>query len=216
MADRVMKAYAVHDNCEGYGTVVYSTSHVAARRVGANDLGITFEEVESCRRSPEFDQYAPGPVSPLVLLKHGWWFECLQCGRRVSNDMEDDVIDDGLDPADFLPRPAGNDAVYCSAGCECAHHMEERGREEAEEALREVFEAKFSGAEIIHIHCYDGPKLQAPEDPTRGGGRFVVTFKFPGGKYSAQWNFGDDRCWVSKCDQEVFTAWQDGLKGGSV
>jgi len=208
VVDRVLKAYEVRDGGEGYCCVIFATNNATARSEGASELGTDWESVESCRRAPHLDQYAPGPISPLVLIEHGWWFECQHCGRRVSNDMEDELGDDNLDPAEFGPRPAGNDGVYCSAGCECADHMARRGREDAEEALREVFEFKFPGATVIQINCYDGPKLTTPEDMIRGGGKYVVTFTFPGSKYSSWLNFGDDQCWVPRGDQEAYKAWR--------
>lgn len=201
-----LKAYAVTDGYEGYGGIVFAKRSVEARRIGAGDLGIDFDEVESCRRQPDLDQYAPGPVPPLDLIAHGWWFECVHCGRRVSNNMDDEILDDGLNPADFVPRPAGKNAVFCGVGCECADHMKQRGRDEAEEALIEVFEAKFSGATLTGIHVYDGPQLLPPED--RGGIRYAVYFTFPGSKYAATWQFGDNHVSLDRCDAEAYKAWR--------
>lgn len=205
---KAMKAYEVREDGEGYCAVIFATNSATARREGADELGTDWECIESCVRVPALDQYAPGPVPPMTLLEHGWWFECSYCGTRVSNDVELDDEDDGLCPDDFAPRPFGKHGIFCSAKCECAHHMAQRGKEEAADALREVFEAKFPGAEITHIHVYDGPELKAPEDLTKGGGRYVVTFTFPGSQYSSQWNFGDEKCWVPKIDVDVYRAWR--------
>lgn len=215
MIDEHKKAYEVQDNYEGHAVVVFATNNTTARRAGASDLGIELDCVEYCKRAPHLDQYAPGPVPPLVLIEHGWWFECGHCGRRVSNDMAEELELDGLDSANFVPRPAGDSGVFCSASCESHDHMATRGREEAEEALREVFEAKFPDAEIVMIHCYDGPKLMEPKDTRRGGSTHVVTFTFPGSKYSSQWNFGDDQCWVPRGDMEAFEAWRHRNGGAS-
>lgn len=198
-----LKAYEVRDDGEGYCCVVFATNGATARRDGASELGTDWESIESCCRAPHLDQYAPGPVPALTLIEHGWWFECSHCGRRVSDGMGEELEDDGLNPDDFIPRPAGKTGIYCSAGCECAAHMEKRGREEAEDALREVFEAKFPGAEILHIHVYGGPKLETGDQ-----GRYVVTFGFPGSQYSSRWDFGDGFCRVPMIDQEAFKAWR--------
>lgn len=201
-----LKAYKVHDGYEGYGTVIFAMNSATARREGANELGIEWGEVESCRRAPEFDQYAPGPVHPLTLIKHGWWIECQHCLRKVSIDMADELEIDGLNPDDFIPRPAPRGGVFCSEGCECSSHMEKVGLEEAADALREVFEANFPGAEIQHLHVGGGPKLEKADGSM--GRCFVVTFRFPGGQYGASWDFGSDTCHVSKEDEEVFRAWR--------
>lgn len=201
--DAKLKAYEVRADGEGYCCVVFATNSATARRKGASELGTDWESIESCRRAPHLDQYAPGPVPPITLIEHGWWFECSHCGRRVSNEMANELEDDGLNPADFVPRPDDKTGVYCCAGCECADHMKKRGREEAEEALREVFEAKFPSAEILHLHVYEGPKL---EPGNRG--RYVVTFRFPGAQHSSRWEFGDEFCSVPIKDQEAFKAWR--------
>lgn len=203
--DAKLKAYEVRDDGEGYCCVVFATNSATARREGASELGTDWECIESCRRAPHLDQYAPGPVPPFTLIEHGWWFECQHCGRRVSNEMAEELEDDGLNPADFVPRPAGKDGVFCSESCECADHMAKRGRAEAEEALLDVFEFKFPGAEILHIHVYGGPKLEAGDQ-----GRYVVTFTFPGATYSSRWEFGDEFCSVPMIDQEAFKAWRAG------
>lgn len=193
-----MKAYAVHDNYEGYGAVVFAAYAATARRLGANELGIEWESVESCRRAPHFDQYAPGPVPTMVLIEHGWWSECVHCGRRVSNDMADELESDGLDPDDFVPRPAGKGGVFCSEGCECAHHMKQLHREEATDALREAFEAIFPGASVDHLHIADGLQLN---------GKCCVTFSFPGGA-GATWFFGDDFCKVPQYAVAAYHRWR--------
>jgi hypothetical protein len=201
MSDKPLQAFEVKDNYEGNATVVFCTNGAAARREGASELGVEWTEVEHCLRKPEFDQYAPGPVSPLVLIAHGWWFECSHCGRRVTSDMSDE-INEGEDPENLVPRLDGRSGVFCSDSCGCLDHMDQRGREEAADALREVFEAKFPGAKIADVHVYRGPLLECRP------GRFVVAFSFPGGTYAAHWEFGEDVCHVSMIDVEPFKEWR--------
>lgn len=204
--DAKLKAYEVRDDGEGYCCVVFATNGATARREGAGELGTDWECIETCRRAPHLDQYAPGPVPPLTLIEHGWWFECQHCGRRVSNEMAQELEDDDLDPADFVPRPAGKHGVFCSESCECADHMKKRGRAEAEEALIEVFEAKFPGATIEHAYVYRGPKL------THGirGETAVVTFSFPVAQYNSRWVFGEETCQVTQIDVDAFKDWRAG------
>lgn len=74
-----LKAYVVHEDDEGNCAVVFATNGATARRDGANELNLSFEEVASCRRQPAFDQYAPGPVPMHATLAAGWWHECGHC-----------------------------------------------------------------------------------------------------------------------------------------
>lgn len=199
-----LKAFEVTEGLEGYGAVVFAKTGVEARRRGAEQLDKDFEDIESCRRAPHFDCYSPGPVMPLVLLDHGWWFECSHCGRRVTSDMEDELRDDGLDPADFVPEPCGAHGVFCSATCAAIHRAERRANADAEEALLELFEAKFPGATATRVHVY-GTKLE-PSAPMEGM-RCNVSFMFPGAKYGATWVFGESFVHVAQGDRDAFNAW---------
>jgi len=62
MSDKKLKAFEVRDNDEGNCVIAFATNGAAARREGGNDLNLEFEDVESCRRAPWADEYAPGPV----------------------------------------------------------------------------------------------------------------------------------------------------------
>ena len=65
------KAYSVQG--DEHGCVVFAEHNVVARREGANELNIEFGDVESCRRAPQFDQYADaGKVPVQALLDAGW------------------------------------------------------------------------------------------------------------------------------------------------
>jgi hypothetical protein len=84
-----LKAYNVQGN--EYGTIVFALHNVVARREGANELNIEFEDVESCRHIPELDSYADvkGGVPMKVLVEeHEWSQECGYCERRVYADCE--------------------------------------------------------------------------------------------------------------------------------
>ena len=76
-----MKAYVVSDGDE-QDEIVFSEHAASARREGAGMIGLTFEEVESCRRAPEFDQYAPGPVPLRATLAAGWFHYCASTAGR--------------------------------------------------------------------------------------------------------------------------------------
>lgn len=87
-----IKAYSVQGN--EYGVIEFANYSVAARRQGANELNIEFDDVESCTRVPELDKYAgrKGGVPFRVLVEeHGWSQECGYCERRVFNDEPDRI-----------------------------------------------------------------------------------------------------------------------------
>ena len=78
-----LKAYSVQA-CEA-GCVVFAEKSVVARRVGANLLDTTFEDIESCRRFPEVDHFNEiGRVPFKTLVEdHKWYASCGNCGSYV-------------------------------------------------------------------------------------------------------------------------------------
>jgi hypothetical protein len=209
-----IKAYEVRDSDEGNCVIAFATNSAAARREGADELCTDWESIESCTRKPAYDIYAPGPVPVMELLNDGWWFECSHCGRRVTSDMADDLDDDGLDPADFVPEPHGNHSVFCSANCAAKHYAHRRANEHAKADLLELFDARFPGATVQRVQVY-GQKLEP--SPPKGGTLCSVDFTFPGAQYGGTWIFGDsDHAHISSIDVEAFHAWRAALKQGGV
>jgi hypothetical protein len=87
-----LKAFLVTDDYEGHSSIEFALHNVVARRTGAAALDTEFDAV-SCKRAPQFDQYAPGPVPRTALLDDGWWFECSNCYRRAEQRDWDDEDD---------------------------------------------------------------------------------------------------------------------------
>lgn len=87
-AVKPLKAYSVQGSDEG--TIVFAHHSIVARREGANELNLDFDQIESCRRAPELDQYAgQGFVSLRVLVEqHGWRTLCCYCEGRIYSDEE--------------------------------------------------------------------------------------------------------------------------------
>ncbi|BCP56229.1 hypothetical protein K32_48460 [Kaistia sp. 32K] len=100
-----LKAYSVQGS--EYGTITFARHAVVARRDGANELNIEFEDVESCLRVPALDRYASAGGVPWRVLveEHGWCQECGYCERRVYNDEPDRVW-------------TTDEQVCCSVECE--------------------------------------------------------------------------------------------------
>lgn len=200
-----LKAYQADHWDEG-ACVVFAVSNAAARTKAAAELGTDWHGLESCRRAPEFDAYAPGPVPPLVLIKHGWWMECLHCGRKVHEHMDDDLLDEGLDPNDFEPQPAGRKSIYCSAACAAQDAAHERANSCARNALCDLIYTRFPDATITLVHVY-GDRLHPPK---REGGYLVdgipclVIFNLPGLTNQITYHFGEPYFYVSKVDEARF------------
>ncbi len=197
-----IKAYKVEAGWGDKCCVVFATNNATARREGAQDMDISWEEVESCRRAQEFDQYAPGPIPPMAYIENGWWWECFNCGRRVSEDMADEIENDGLNPDDFTPTPDGQ-RIYCCHACLMQDWHSKRANENARANLIEVVESKFPGCQITTIHVH-GKRLKPT--PTGHGVNAKADFKFPGGTSWATWIFGDDKCFVHRDDEATFKA----------
>lgn len=192
-----LKAYEVRDGEEGHCVIAFSTSNAAARRKGADKLDLDWESIESCRRAPAFDAYAPGPVPPTVLLEHGWWQECLECGRRCEHESYDDDHDEELNPVDH------GDQIFCTPRCQGVNFAKARANTAARAAMVELVLTRFPGCTIKRVHVY-GERLEKSEP---GHGLLsTAEFTFPGAQYGASYHFGDPAVYVSNVDVEVFKA----------
>lgn len=187
-----LKAYEVREPYEGHCAIVFATNNAAARRKGATELGIEWEGVEHCQRHPKFDEYASaGKVPPLVLMDHGWWFECQHCGCRVNDDHIDYNSDRELTP---VADTAGN--VYC-----CQEHMmldwaEWQQRKAEEYAAIEAALLTFPGITNVRGRHYY----------TAGGRDTELTaeFDFPGATGSVRWPVGGKLAYVRMCDEQAW------------
>lgn len=175
-------AYSV----QGYenGCIVFAKHNVVARREGALDIDCDFEDVESCRRAPQFDQYAPGPVPVRALMENGWWWECFGCTRKLHG-IDDNEDEDGNELDLYFPDDR---SVFCSKACYESAVREREQRKQAETKLREDFLRRYPGCTIRH--CYGTPAVNS------------LTFDFPGGKYGGRWD-ADDPNHVSVAQGEV-------------
>jgi hypothetical protein len=186
MGAKRVKAYQVHDGDEGW-EVVFATNSATARREGANGIGCDWEDIESCRRMPVLDQYAPGPVPALAMIDAGWNFECHNCGEMVDSDNSEAVCTGRI--------------VYCCEQCSQIDWAKRRANKNAQVALIELFASKFPECTIKRVHVY-GQKLEARKP--REGMLSSVSFDFPGGKYGATFEYGSELCWVAQGDLDAW------------
>lgn len=187
----MMKAYVVTDDD---GCVVTFAKHaVVARREGACEIGTDFECV-SCRRAPEFDQYAEqGFVPDQVLVEHGWWFECMQCSQKICSEPTDD---DG-EPIELTPVYEPN-RVFCSQKCKDAFEAERLAWKQRGEVVAAAALKNWPGITIKHTNGY--------EQPAR------VWFSFPGGQGQCDWRMGETTLLVEQRDHEAWHRFADRVK----
>lgn len=198
MCDKSLKAYKVDDD-DGHSCIVFETNSASARRNGASELDSDWESVESCRRAPQFDRYAPGPVPEEVLIAAGWWFECRGCSKTVTDDSTCTADGTVIDHGTYVVR---NRHVFCTQECLARHDASERMKVAAEDALIELVEAKFPGCKIESVHVY-GDRLEASD--SRYGARCLAYFTFPGAQSLSEYRFGDG-AWITKTDLPAFEA----------
>jgi hypothetical protein len=179
-----MKAYVVRETYNDGCCVRFAEQSVVARREGANELDTDFEAVE-CRRAPEFDEYAPGPVPDRVLVEHGWWFECTQCSQRISNEPTDE---DG-EPIELSPIYEG-DRIFCSLKCKEALEAERAADRARAEAATAAAVAKWPGITIRYTNGYAEPA--------------TVSFAFPGSEGTATWLMDAPTVSVERRDVEAW------------
>jgi hypothetical protein len=190
-----VKAFVVTDDYgEGHACVQFAEHSVVARREGANELNTDFESV-NCRRAPEFDTYAEaGKVPDRVLVEHGWWFECMQCSKRIC----DEPYDDDGEPIELQPIYEERGWIFCSPKCRDSLYAEKAEQKARAEAAATAALAKWPGIEICHKNGYENP------------GR--VWFKFPGGAGQADWTQGASTILIQLRDQDAWAAFEASIK----
>lgn len=81
-----LKAYIFTDNQTGYDEIEWFETAGQAKRYFANENTLDFCDVR-VYRVPWADKYqSQGEVPSEDLLAHGWWIECHQCGRDVTEE----------------------------------------------------------------------------------------------------------------------------------
>lgn len=99
-----LKAYKV--DCVDYdhgATILFAeSSRKVSRYSHRDDCDCEFID-RHVRRAPEFDQYAPGPVTIAQYLAEGWYWHCQGCEQQIWNDDPFVLID--------------GDRIFCSRRC---------------------------------------------------------------------------------------------------
>lgn len=207
-----LKAYAVQEEDEGTGGVVFAKSSAEARRMGAARFGDGDFNWGKARRLPWADAFAPGPVPAKDMIEHGWWYECAHCYRRIEDGATDEETGEPV-AFDVVETPSGN--LYCAPACHDAALAEARERKEVEAAtiadLSARLLAKLPGAVPTKgHHVYAArPNGETAFRAQQG----ILHFRFPGavhGDAALRFDKFDEAPHVMVCggDMEAFEAWR--------
>lgn len=201
------KAYAVMDRVESTGEIVFARTKRQAAKIGSSSFADGDEESVEAERCEWADEFEPaGDVPKLVMLDHGWWFECTGCSRRVSEDAND-YLDEGERPIEPYERRGD---IYCCRACAAEHKFERRWERRIKVAVSlwwsDRLVKNYPGARPDHVHVYashgsDGWEIR----------QATVYFEFPGSKIGpATYGFNGKEVTLYVChgDLPAFNAWQ--------
>ena len=83
----MMKAFAVTEECDNNGSIMFAATNIEARRRGADRYNDGELRGISCRRAPWADRFAEsGKVPAKVMIAHGWHFDCCGCGATIDEE----------------------------------------------------------------------------------------------------------------------------------
>lgn len=154
------------------------------------------------QRREAFDEYAPGPVPMKALLDNGWWFDCWECHKKVTNDgceCVDNCDVEGCTCVDncVCAPVIVNEMVFCSAACVEDWKEDRRLDREYEQDLRLRAEKMFPG-----ITIRDAIGCRADDDGS-------VRFDVPGTKVGIRWHTKEPQVvFVAPLDKAAWDAYE--------
>ncbi len=215
-----MKAFAVLEECENTGGIVFAEHAIVARRDGANIFSDGDFSGISCRRAPWADEFADTRLIPAkVMIENGWHFECAGCGETISEGW---LSDEDL-PLDGVIGHQ-HSRIYCCEICQCRdelHRAIKRDHERrAIEALQAFVLKRFPSIAFATKENWKPHAYATERDGVWQVQEVVVSFEFPGMKIGAATCridrarshdrlIGPIRPEFSCCggDREIFEAW---------
>jgi hypothetical protein len=210
------KAYIIHDDNEGYGTIAFHQHRIVAFINGIRQLGGDADEMSyySCRRAANLDKYAEkGEVPASVLIEYGWYIECVGCGETIDDDL---LYDNNLTTDDVQGTLWD---AYCSKECEDSfktqkqqeHLAKNRALTRAKAALmRRLTPTQYKQIE------FDDTKLWSAVEMDHKDGVICVTktklyFRFPGSTGNSAHieldESGRVTFYVSQLNLDAYNAW---------
>lgn len=202
MVKKPLKAYHCRTDWGEDHEIYFASRNIEARRWFASEHCEGQLGGISCTRIPWADEHAPGPVSAKILIDNGWWFECFHCSEMVNSDNQEPVYHGLYD-------------VFCDQKCADEWRGEKRRSKIIEryalKAFTENLQHRLSIQHplITHRHVFVSRKK---ETGRLGVHQIIISFKFPGQKYSDAEFRLDDRhgkpnFTCSHGDKEAFKSW---------
>lgn len=199
MAKKI-RAWQVNEPSEGHSCIVFHHHALAARREGAGELGEDFECVE-CFRVPQFDRFADQGYVPVIeLLKSGWWFECVNCGNRITDD--DDRDEEEVTPLDKVITTKRH--AYCNQQCKDNYDDQIKQHNlKFEKFKADVMKARPD----LDFYSFTGEWPQLT---------LIAQFKFPGAQYGGsvrdQRAEGKFKWYIANGDKQAWDEYEDNRK----
>lgn len=153
MAEQKTKAYAVTENYENNGGIIYAKNSVTARRIGVNEYADgEFSDV-TCRRAPWADIYHGKELPAGIMINEGWHFECSGCGITIDHDY---LWETDRHHEDVIGHQ--NSLIYCDAVCEASYNLERAKCQKSEKRwmrrFSKIVKSRFPDSNPIHTHAY--------------------------------------------------------------
>lgn len=179
-----LKAFAVLEEGENTGGIVFAEHPIVARKRGADEYNNGELGGLSCRRAPWADQYAGGTVPVRVMIANGWRFECCGCGATIDEDW---LSDNDLPLAGVIGTQYSR--IYCCEICEARDNLERAIKRDHErraiDALKAFVRKRFPGVSFATRENCTPRAYASKTDGTWQVREAVVAFEFPGMKIGA-------------------------------
>jgi len=177
-----MKAWSGR-NFEGNQAVVWAETRGLARQAVANELEISFMEVEDFGRMPELDDFTGDLLK--WQLEAGWTWECI-CGKRAGEDYGYAIYEPN--PPTEVHLRSGltitrDRHVMCSEACVAKHRDWQAERDRVERECLVEFEKMHPGVKARDTICNEYNWLVDAGEPLN---RYVTVRDFRAEKNDAQ------------------------------
>jgi hypothetical protein len=180
-----MKAFAVLEENENTGGIVFADSAVVARRNGASIFSDGEFSCVSCQRAAWADEFAETGIVPAkVMIENGWHFECAGCGETIDEDW---LNEEDLPLAGVIGQQ--HSKIYCCEICQCRDKLNDAIKRDHEHrailALQWFVHKRFPGVAFATRDNWKPHAYASQRNGTWQVQQVVVSFEFPGMRIGA-------------------------------